>query len=125
MLQPRIIAVIVAFGIFVQRPMLFLVLSALLSWSALVPRLNPFDALYNYSIARPRGLAPLDIAPGPRRFAMGLAGTVALRIGIALAVDASITAWVFQGLLAVAVIPAVFGDICGAAANLYHYSTAL
>jgi hypothetical protein len=48
-----------------------------------------------------------------------MAGTVALTIGVALAVGASITAWVFQGLFAVAVIQVVFGDICGAA-NLYH-----
>ena len=119
MLQPRIIAIVVAIGIAVQRPLLFLALSAVLLWSALVPSRNPFDAAYNSLVARPRGLAPLDVAPAPRRFAMGMAGTVALTIGIALAVGASITAWVFEGLFAVAVIQVVFGDICGAA-NLYH-----
>jgi len=119
MLQPRIIGVIVAAGIVSQSPSLFLVLSAVLLWSALVPSRNPFDAAYNSLVARPRGLAPLDVAPAPRRFAMGMAGTVALTIGIALAVGASITAWVFEGLFAVAVIQVVFGDICGAA-NLYH-----
>jgi Domain of unknown function (DUF4395) len=118
MLQPRIIGVIVALGIAVQRPLLFLILSAVLLWSALVPSRNPFDAIYNYLVARPRGLAPLDVAPAPRRFAMGMAGTVALTIGIALAVGASHTAWVFEGLFAVAVIQVVFGDICGAA-NVY------
>jgi len=119
MLQPRIIGVIVVLGIAVQRPLLFLILSAVLLWSALVPSRNPFDAIYSYLVARPRGLAPLDVAPAPRRFAMGMAGTVALTIGIALAVGASITAWVFEGLFAVAVIQVVFGDICGAA-NLFH-----
>jgi len=118
MLQPRIIGVIVVLGIAVQRPLLFLILSAVLLWSALVPSRNPFDAIYSYLVARPRGLAPLDVAPAPRRFAMGLAGTVALTIGIALAVGASHTAWVFEGLFAVAVIQVVFGDICGAA-NVY------
>jgi len=118
MLQPRIIGVIVVLGIAVQRPLLFLILSAVLLWSALVPSRNPFDAIYNYLVARPRGLAPLDVAPAPRRFAMGMAGTVALTIGIALAVGASHTAWVFEGLFAVAVIQVVFGDICGAA-NVY------
>ena len=118
MLQPRIIGVIVVLGIAVQRPLLFLILSAVLLWSALVPSLNPFDAIYSYLVARPRGLAPLDVAPAPRRFAMGMAGTVALTIGIALAVGASHTAWVFEGLFAVAVIQVVFGDICGAA-NVY------
>jgi hypothetical protein len=115
MLQPRIIGVIVALGIAVQRPLLFLILSAVLLWSALVPSRNPFDAIYNYLVARPRGLAPLDVAPNPRRFAMGMAGTVALTIGITLAAGASRTAWVFEGLFAVAVIQVVFGDICGAA----------
>ena len=118
MLQPRIIGIVVALGIVVQRPLLFLALSAVLLWSALVPSRNPFDAAYNSLVARPRGLAPLDIAPAPRRFAMGMAGTVALTIGIALAVGASITAWVFEGLFAVAVIQVVLGDICGAA-NVY------
>ena len=58
MLQPRIIGVIVALGIAVQRPLLFLILSAVLLWSALAPSRNPFDAIYNYFVARPRGLAP-------------------------------------------------------------------
>ena len=119
MLQPRIIGVIVVLGIAVQRPLLFLILSAVLLWSALVPSRNPFDAIYSYLVARPRGLAPLDVAPAPRRFAMGMAGTVALTIGIALAVGASHTAWVFEGLFAVAVLQVVFGDVCGAA-NLFH-----
>jgi hypothetical protein len=47
-----------------------------------------------------------------------MAGTVALTIGIALLAGAAITAWVFEGLFAVAVIQVVFGDICGAA-NVY------
>jgi hypothetical protein len=55
----------------------------------------------------------------PRRFAMGMAGTVALTIGIALLAGAAITAWVLEGLFAVAVLQVVFGDVCGAA-NLFH-----
>jgi hypothetical protein len=50
---------------------------------------------------------------------MGMAGTVALTIGIALLAGASITAWVLEGLFAVAVMQVVLGDVCGAA-NLYH-----
>ena len=119
MLQPRVIGAIVALGIVVQSPVLFLVLSAVLLWSALVPTRNPFDAIYNHAVARPRRLPPLGVAPAPRRFAMSMAGTVALTIGIALLIGATITAWVFEGLFAVAVIQVVFGDICGAA-NLYH-----
>ena len=119
MLQPRIVAATVALGLVVQSPSLFLVLSAVLLWSALVPSRNPFDAIYNYVVARPRGLAPLGVAPAPRRFAMTMAGTVSLTIGIALLAGAAITAWVFEGLFAVAVIQVVFADICGAA-NVYH-----
>jgi hypothetical protein len=119
MLQPRVIGAIVVLGIVVQSPSLFLVLSAVLLWSALVPTRNPFDAIYNHAVARPRGLAPLGAAPAPRRFAMGMAGTVALTIGVALLAGAAITAWVFEGLFAVAVMQVVLGDVCGAA-NLYQ-----
>ena len=119
MLQPRVIGAIVVLGIVVQSPLLFLVLSAVLLWSALVPARNPFDAIYNHAVAGPRRLSPLGIAPAPRRFAMGMAGTVALTIGIALLAGATITAWVFEGLFDVAVLQVVFGDICGAA-NLFH-----
>jgi hypothetical protein len=119
MLQPRLIGAIVALGIVVQSPLLFLVLSGVLLWSALVPSRNPFDAIYNHAVARPRRLSPLGAAPAPRRFAMGMAGTVALAIGIALLVGADVTAWVFEGLFTVALIQVIFGDVCGAA-NLYH-----
>jgi Domain of unknown function (DUF4395) len=119
MLQPRVIGAILSFGIVVQSPWLFLALSAVLLWSALVPTRNPFDAIYNHAVARPRGLRPLGAAPAPRRFAMGMAGTVALTIGIALLVGAVITAWVFEGLFAVAVMQVVFADVCGGA-SLYH-----
>jgi hypothetical protein len=119
MLQPRIIGAIVVLGIVAQSPSPFLVLSAVLLWSALVPSRNPFDAIYNNAVARPRGLPPLAAAPAPRRFAMGMAGTVALTIGVALLAGATITAWVFEGLFAVAVMQVVFGDVCGAA-NLYQ-----
>ena len=119
MLQPRIIGVIVAVGVVVQSPLLFLALSAVLLWSALVPTRNPFDAIYNHAVAGPRTLPPLGTAPAPRRFAMGMAGTVALTIGITLLAGATITAWIFQGLFAVAVLQVVFGDVCGAA-NLFH-----
>ena len=61
----------------------------------------------------------MGTAPAPRRFAMGMAGTVALTIGIALLAGAAITAWVFEGLFAIAVLQVVFGDICGAA-NLFQ-----
>jgi hypothetical protein len=119
MLQPRMIGIILALGIVTQSPLLFLTLSAVLLWSALVPARNPFDAIYNRTVAGPRALTPLGIAPAPRRFAMGMAGTVSLTIGIALLSGGNITAWVFEGLFALAVLQVVFADVCGAA-NLFH-----
>jgi len=120
MLQPRIVAATVALGIVVQSPSLYLVLSAALLWSALVPTRNPFDVIYNHAVAWPRGLRPLSAAPPPRRFAMSMAGTVALTIGIALLTGATTTAWCFEGLFAVAAIQVVFADVCGAA-NVFNF----
>ena len=74
MLQPRIVGGLTVIGLLLQTPWLFLALSAALWWSALVPTRSLFDAIYNYVVARPRGLAPLGAAPAPRRFAGGLAG---------------------------------------------------
>ena len=54
MLQPRIIGGLVALGMLFQSPWLFLALSAVLLWSTLVPTRNPFDAIYNHLVARPR-----------------------------------------------------------------------
>jgi len=46
MFQPKVIGVAVAAGIAIQRAEWFLALSAVLWWNALLPALNPFDALY-------------------------------------------------------------------------------
>lgn len=119
MLQPRVIGAIVAVGIVVQSPLLFLALSAVLWWSALVPSHNPFDATYNHVVASRRGLPLLGAAPAPRRFAAGMAGAVALAIGAALLAGTTVVAWVIEALFAVAVMAVVFGDSC-AGANLYH-----
>jgi uncharacterized protein DUF4395 len=83
MFQPRLVAVLVVAGVFVQASPLFLTLSAVLLWSALVPELNPFDRLYNAVAARKavRGLIP---APAPRRFAQVLGATFMLLIGLSL-----------------------------------------
>ena len=79
MVQPRIIGGLVAVGVLFQSARLFLALSAVLLWSTLAPTLNPFDVLANHLVARPRGIPPLGIAPGPRRFAQGMSATVTLR----------------------------------------------
>jgi hypothetical protein len=119
MLQPKIIGAVVAVGIVLQSPWLFVALSAVLWWSTLVPTHSIFDAIYNYLVAYPRMVPPLGVAPPPRRFAQGMAGAVALAIGGALLLGATITAWFLEGVFVVAVLKAVFGNSCFGA-YVYH-----
>jgi hypothetical protein len=118
MFQPRTIACVLALGILLQSGWLFLTLSAVVWWGTVFPSHNLFDAAYNRLIATPRGLPPLDVAPAPRRFAQAMAATVALAIGAALLAGATVTAWFFEGLFAIATLAVVVRRIC-AASNLY------
>ena len=101
-------------GIVFQSPWLFLALSARAGGAR---RPDP------QSIRRdlqPRRRRPAQ-APAARRragastFRAGMAGTFALAIGVALSLAPSVTAWVFEGLFAVALVQVIFGDVCGAA----------
>jgi hypothetical protein len=119
MFQPRVIGGLVAIGVVFQSAWLFLALSAVLSWSTLVPTRNLFDAFYNRFVARPRGLTSLSVAPAPRLFAQAMATTVTFVIGAMLALGATKTASVLEVLAVIAVGAAVFKDFCGAAC-VYH-----
>jgi Domain of unknown function (DUF4395) len=112
MWQPRVIGILVLIGLVLQPAFYFLALSALLWWNALLPRLNPFDALYNRLVARPKGLMQLSPAPGPRRFSQGMAGTFMLAIGLSLLFRQNTLAWVFEALLAAALVVLIFGRFC-------------
>jgi uncharacterized protein DUF4395 len=112
MWQPRAIGVLVVVGIALQYSPYFLALSALLFWSAGVPGLNPFDALYNRFAARPKGLPRLAPAPGPRRFAQALAATFTLAIGLALLAGWDALAWALEGFLLAALGALIFGRFC-------------
>ncbi|MEP6767049.1 MAG: DUF4395 family protein [Acidobacteriota bacterium] len=83
--QPRLVGVVVLAGAALQEPRIFLALAAVLWWCALAPHWNLFEALYNRTVGRRPGGTPLSRAPAPRRFAQGMAGTLALAIGISLA----------------------------------------
>ncbi len=110
--QPRVVGLVVLFAVILQEPYVFLALAAILWWSSAFPRLNPFDALYNWLRSRrPDGVA-LSPAPGPRRFAQGMAGTFAAAIGVSLLMEWQRTAIVLQGFLIVAVAALVFGGFC-------------
>lgn len=128
--QPRVILLIVVIGIVLQAPLVFLSLSAVLWWSALLPCWNPFDAVYNATLAgrwrlrrpptadrqpetgaRP-GWVRLTPAPAPRRFAQGMAATFTLAIGTFLLLGWRLAAYVMEGVLLVAVIALALGSIC-------------
>ena len=118
MFQPRTIAAVTALGLVLQSGWFFVALSAVVWWGAVFPSHNLFDAAYNRLVANPRGLAPIPVAPAPRRFAQVMAGTVTLTIGAALLSGATVTAWVFEGLFAIALMTVVLRRICPPA-NLY------
>jgi hypothetical protein len=117
--QPRIVGLTVLIGVILQSPIVFLILWAILWWSALLPAWNPFDALYNRLKGAWGGEIRLTPAPGPRRFAQGLAGTFALAIGLSLLVEWRIVANIFEGLFLVAIVALVFGRFC-LGSFLYH-----
>ena len=110
--QPRLTGLVILVAVLLQEPWVFLALGGVLWWSALVPRLNPFDALYNRTLAARPGKIALTPAPPPRRFAQGMAGTFALAIGTSLALGWKTTAFVLEGLLIVALGALVFGGFC-------------
>jgi hypothetical protein len=117
--QPRLIGLTVLVGVALQSPAVFFGLGAVLWWSALLPRVNPFDALYNLTLGTRPGAIRLGPAPAPRRFAQGMAGTFALAIGAMLQLGSFITAYVLEGFLAVAIVALIFGRFC-LGSYIYH-----
>jgi len=115
MLQPRIIGALVVLGALLQSAGLFAATSAVLWWSALAPALNPFDAVYNRFVARPRGFKPLPAAPAPRRFAESMAASAAFVIAAAILGGFTIAALVVEGLFVASAAAVVFRDFCGPA----------
>jgi len=112
MFQPRVVGGLFLLGLVLQDWWFFAPLGAVLLWSAAVPRLNPFDALYNALIGRRSGRAELAPAPPPRRFAQGLAGTLMLAVAAALRAGAGPVAWALEAFLAAAIAALVFGRFC-------------
>jgi hypothetical protein len=124
--QPRLVFPVVLLGVVLGAVGLsgaaitiFLLLSALLAWNALLPELNPFELAYNRFLAKPRGGPGLAPAPGPRRFAQGMAAALLLLAGLALLVGATLLSWVAQGLLLTAFLALLLGRFC-LGAYVYH-----
>ncbi len=123
--QPRIVFPLVLAAILLQlvsvagSATLHLLISALLWWNALLPSWNPFERAYNRWLAAPRARRPLAPAPGPRRFAQGMAAAFNLGAALALWTGARPLAWVLQAMLVVAFSALLFGRFC-LGAYLYH-----
>jgi len=122
MFQPKAISLLVAIGLVTQYGWYFLALSALLWWNVLVPALNPFDAIYNAMIAKPRGYPALDPAPAPRRFSQGMAASFMLGIGVSLLAGTTMLAWILEGFLVVAMLSLLVGRFC-LGAYVHHVVT--
>ena len=125
MFQPKVLGVTVAAGIAIQRAEWFLALSAILWWNALLPALNPFDALYNAMIASPPRNPRLEPAPAPRRFAQGMVATFMSVIGISLLQGWSTIALIGEALIVVALLDLFWRRFCLGSAifNQIHRSS--
>jgi len=119
MFQPRLVGSFILLAVIFQSPAMFLVLSGILWWNVLLPRLNPFDVVHNLILANRPGTVRLEPAPSPRRFAQGMAGSFALAIGILLLLQLGTAALVLQVLLLAALAALIFGRFC-LGSFLYH-----
>jgi len=124
--QPRIVGPLVVVGIVLNvlglifaAAVLFFALSAVLWWNVALPALNPFERFYNAVIAAPRGKTLLPPAPGPRRFAQGMAAAFMLVVGVSLLQGWAIIAYVFEAGLVAAFSMLLFGKFC-LGAYIYH-----
>jgi Domain of unknown function (DUF4395) len=111
--QPRVVFVWVLIAIVFQFPPVFYVLGAVLLWSVLVPKLNPFDAVYNLTQRKnPMGMFYLSPAPPPRRTAQAMAGGFALACGLLIHFGLSTAAYVVEAFFVAAVLALVLGAFC-------------
>src|SRR5438045_6053475 len=117
--QPMIVGSMMLVAILTQSPAIFLLVSALLWLNVVAPAANPFEQVYNRVVARPRGRPPLTPAPGPRRFAQGMAAVFMLAAGLTLLRGWTAASYIFQGFLVVAFAALLFGKFC-LGAYVYH-----
>jgi hypothetical protein len=110
--QPRIVFPLILLAILLQSAWLFLALGVVLVWNVLFPSLNPFERAYNRFVAARRGTPALVAAPGPRRFAQGMAAAFNLAAGVCLLQGWHVASWVFQGFLVVAFLALLLGKFC-------------
>jgi len=110
--QPRAVLVWLLAGILFQSAPLFFALCAVLWWCALLPKFNPFDAVYNLTFGRRAGAFHLTPSPAPRRAANAIAGTFALACALFLYFDLPLAAYVMEGIFLAAVLALALGGFC-------------
>ena len=110
--QPSIVGPLMLLAVIFQLRVLFFALAAVLAWNAAFPQWNPFERFYDWVIGRRRGLPSLPPAPGPRRFAQGMAAFFMLAAGTAISLGWPITAYVFEAMLIVAFLALLGGKFC-------------
>jgi Domain of unknown function (DUF4395) len=110
--QPKIVLIGIVAGILFQSPAVFAGLGALLWWSALFPKLNPFRALYNRTIGSPPGAFRLEPSPAPRRAAETEAGTIALTSAMLIYAGFSLAAYVVEAIFLAAALAVLIGSFC-------------
>jgi hypothetical protein len=110
--QPSIVGPLMLLAVILQLPVLFLVLAAVLTWNVVFPQWNPFERFYDWVIGTRHGLLPLAPAPGPRRFAQGMAAVFMLASGVAITLGFRVTAYVFEAMLILAFTALLGGKFC-------------
>lgn len=110
--QPRIVLLWVVIAIVLKSPPAFVALAAVLWFNALLPKLNPFEALYNWTLGRRPGGFHLGAAPAPRRFAQGMAGAFALACALLTYFELTIAAYVVEAVFLAAVLALTLGGFC-------------
>jgi hypothetical protein len=117
--QPKAVLIGVVAGILFQSPAIFAALGALLWWSALFPKLNPVNALYNRTTGSRPGAFRLGPSPAPRRGAETEAGAVALTITLLIHGGFSLAAYAVEAILLAAALAVLIGSFCTGAFT-YH-----
>ena len=110
--QPRTVFLWVLAGILFQSAPLFYALCAVLWWSALLPKINPFDAVYNLIFGHRVGAFRLTPAPAPRRTSQAMAGAFALACGLLIHFGLSTAAYIVEGMFLAAVLALVLAGFC-------------
>ena len=118
--QPRIVGSIMLLSFLLQNAWLFLTISVILWINTLIPKANIFEIIYNISVAKKNNLPKLSPAPGPRRFAQGMAASFLLITSISLFNSWMPVVYIAEAIILIAFSSLIFGKFC-IGAYIYHF----